>query len=119
MSERLLARVRRICLALPDTSERLSHNEPTFFAGKKVFVMFADNHHGDGRVAVWLPGTLEDQESRIAEDPQKFFRPPYVGPRGWLGVILKHVSVAELSLLIEAAYERVRAPRPKPKRRTR
>ncbi|MCB0236796.1 MAG: MmcQ/YjbR family DNA-binding protein, partial [Anaerolineae bacterium] len=55
MSNDQLERVRPLCLALPETSERLSHGEPTFFVHKKVFVMFADNHHDDGRVAVWLP----------------------------------------------------------------
>jgi hypothetical protein len=118
MSERLLARVRRLCLALPDTSERLSHGEPTFYVGKKVFVMFADNHHGDGRVAVWLAATRGEQESLIAQYPEKYFRPPYVGHRGWVGVILKKVSVAELGLLVEAAYELVDTPRPRSPLRT-
>jgi hypothetical protein len=54
MNEHPLERVRRICLALPGTSERLSHGEPTFFVQKKVFVMFANNHHNDGHIAVWL-----------------------------------------------------------------
>jgi hypothetical protein len=58
MSEKYLARMRRICMALPQTTERLSHGEPTFFAGKKVFAMFANNHHNDGRIAVWLPAWL-------------------------------------------------------------
>ena len=55
MSKKQLDRVRRICFALPETTERLSHGEPTFFVRNKVFVMFADNHHNDGRIAVWLP----------------------------------------------------------------
>ena len=54
-SDEQVERVRRLCRALPETNERLSHGEPTFFVGKRVFVMFADNHPGDGRVAVWLP----------------------------------------------------------------
>jgi hypothetical protein len=50
-----LERVRRICAALPETTEKLSHGEPTFFVGKKVYVMFANNHHDDGRIAIWIP----------------------------------------------------------------
>ena len=62
-------RVRRLCLALPATSERLSHGEPTFFVAKRVFVMFADNHHGDGRVAVWLPAPPGVQSALIEQAP--------------------------------------------------
>ncbi len=54
-AEEHLARVRRICLALPEATEKLSHGEPTFFVAKKVFAMFADHHHEDGHLAVWIP----------------------------------------------------------------
>lgn len=105
MSDAQLRRVRALCLALPETSERLSHGEPTFFVHKKVFVMFADNHHGDGRLAVWVPAPLGMQAARIAADPETFFRPPYVGHRGWVGLALDRVSDEVLSFHISLAWE--------------
>src|SRR5690606_31742842 len=100
-----LERVRRLCLALPGTSERLSHGEPTFFAGKKVFVMFANNHHGDGRVAVWVPAPPGMQAALIERAPEKFFRPPYVGVRGWVGLELAQVTDEELSFHVHLAWD--------------
>jgi hypothetical protein len=100
-----LERVRQICTALPETAERLSHGEPTFFVRGKVYVMFANNHHGDGRVAVWLPVPPGFQEGLIETSPSKFFRPPYVGVRGWVGVVLDAIDDAELQLYIETAWE--------------
>lgn len=97
-----------MCLALEGANERLSHGEPTFFVGKKVFVMFADNHHGDGRVAVWLPAPSGEQQRAISAAPERCFRPPYVGHRGWLGLVLDETSDAELSCRIESAWELVR-----------
>jgi hypothetical protein len=105
MSEQHLERVRRLCLALPQTSERLSHGEPTFFVHKKVFVMFANNHHNDGRIAVWLPVPEGFQEGLSERAPQVFFRPPYVGPRGWIGIVLEHMADAELEMYITMAWE--------------
>jgi hypothetical protein len=97
-------RVRRVCLALPETTEKLSHGAPTFFARKKVFVMLANNHHNDGHVAVWIPAAPGVQESMIEEAPETFFRPPYVGCRGWVGVELARVGDVELNELIGAAW---------------
>lgn len=104
MSETPIERVRRICLALPETSEKLSHGEPTFFVRKKVFVMFANNHHNDGHVAVWLPAPPGLQAVLIEAEPQKFFKPPYVGVRGWVGVELAAVGDDELSSHIREAW---------------
>lgn len=81
-----LIRLREICLSLPGATERLSHGEPTWFV-KKVFCMYADRHHND-RVAFWCPAPPGIQQALIEEDPAKFFRPPYVGPSGWIGVYL-------------------------------
>ena len=100
-----LARVRRLCLALPEAEERLSHGEPTFFVRNKVFVMFTDDHHGDGRVAVWLPVEPGLQEALIEKDPATYFRPPYVGHRGWVGIELDTIGDAELGAFIEEAWE--------------
>jgi hypothetical protein len=83
-----LENLRRLCLALPEVTERLSHGEPTWFIrGKKTFVMFA-NHHHDDRLAFWCAAPDGAQEMLVASDPERFFRPPYVGHRGWLGVYL-------------------------------
>jgi hypothetical protein len=82
-----LARVRAMCLALPGATERISHGEPTFFVRGKVFVMFANNHHGDGRIAVWLPVPDGLQQGIIDAAPRAFFKPPYVGSlRGHAGL---------------------------------
>jgi hypothetical protein len=96
-SEYHLHRVRRICSTLPETTEKLSHGEPTFFVRKKVYAMFANNHHDDGHVAVWIPAAPGVQEMLIHTSPEKFFRPPYVGVRGWVGVELEQVSEEELA----------------------
>lgn len=105
MNEPAIDRVRRLCLALPEASEKLSHGEPTFFVNKRVFVMFADNHHNDGRVAVWLPVPPGFQEALIDSDRETYFRPPYVGHRGWVGIELEHVSDDDLAFHIRTAWE--------------
>src|SRR6476620_275719 len=74
-----LERLRRLCLSIPGTMEKISHGEPTFFTPKRVFAMFANNHHNDGHVAVWLPVGPGVQEVMIEEAPQIYFRPPSVG----------------------------------------
>jgi hypothetical protein len=76
-------------MALPEANEKLSHGEPTWFAGKgKVFAMLDSHHHGSPHLAAWLPQPLGAQEALIDADPERFFRPPYVGPSGWVGVVL-------------------------------
>ena len=84
----VLDRLRALCLAQPGAEERVSHGAPTFFARGKTFAMFADNHHGDGRVAVWIKAPPGAQETLVAADPRRYFRPPYVGPSGWVGARL-------------------------------
>ena len=111
MKDDPLQRLRRICLALPETSERTSHGEPTFFVrDKKTFVMYADNHHNDGRVGFWCAGPAGFQSMLVEADPQRFFVPPYVGHRGWIGVRLDgEVDWDEIAVIVEGAY-RVVAP---------
>jgi hypothetical protein len=104
MSEEQLQRVRQICLALPETTEKLSHSEPTFFIRKKVFAMCANNHHNDGRIAVWLPVPPGMQTMLIEADPAKFFKPPYVSVRGWVGIELPQISDEELRYHLHNAY---------------
>ncbi len=105
-----LARVRKLCLAQPETSERLSHGEPTWFVKKKVFVMFANDHHGDGHVAVWLPVPEGVQAALIAETPRTYFRPPYVGVNGWVGIELARITDRRLAAHIELAWELIAPP---------
>ena len=81
-----LDRLRALCLALPGVSERVSHGEPSWFV-KRQFVTMADRHHDD-RVAFWAAAPEGAQQRWIAADPGRFFRPPYVGGRGWIGVYL-------------------------------
>lgn len=102
-----LERVRRICAALPETAERLSHGEPTFFVKGKVFVMFADNHHNDGHIAVWIPTPSGFQTDLIEADPRTYFKPPYVGVRGWVGIELARITDQDLTFHIQAAWELV------------
>jgi hypothetical protein len=100
-----LERVRKICFAFPETTERLSHGEPTFFVrGKKVFVMFANNHHGDGRIAVWVAAPLGLQELLVNTKPETFFKPPYVGVRGWIGIQLNQISDEDLQFYISGSW---------------
>ena len=100
-----LERVRRICSRLPETTEKLSHGEPTFFVKDKVFVMFADNHHNDGHIAVWLPVPSGFQNTLIESAPEIFFKPPYVGVRGWVGIELDHINDQDLTYHIQVAWE--------------
>jgi hypothetical protein len=79
-------RLRTICLALPGTIEKISHGEPTWHVGGKMFAQLDDHHHGADRLAVWLAAGLGDQELLVRKDPARFFVPPYVGHRGWIGV---------------------------------
>ena len=100
--------VRAICLALPGTTERPSHGSPAFFAGKRPFVMFMDNHHRDGRLALWCAAAAGVQEALVAADPERYFVPPYVGHRGWIGVRLdRGLDGDEVAGVIEDAHEAV------------
>jgi hypothetical protein len=103
-SEKHLQRVRRICLELPETWEKLSHGEPTFFVHKKVFAMFSNNHHDDGHIAVMIPSAIGIQEMLIEKSPKKFYRPAYVGVRGWVGIELDQVDDEELASHICEAW---------------
>ena len=103
-----LTSLRRICLAFPETTERLSHGEPTWFIrDKKTFVNYADHHHDD-RLAFWCAAPTGMQQSLVASDPEKFFVPPYVGHRGWLGVYLDvPVDWDEIADIVEDAYRMI------------
>jgi hypothetical protein len=104
-TETQIERVRRLALALPGATEKLSHGEPTFFVAKRVFVMFANNHHSDGHTAIWIPALPGAQATMIAEAPEIYFKPPYVGVKGWIGVELPRVSDEILADLIRRAWQ--------------
>ena len=103
-----LARLRRVCLSLPETTERLSHGEPTWFVrGKKTFVTYADHHHDD-RLAFWCAAPYGAQQAMVSAEPDRFFTPPYVGKRGWLGVYLDVlIDWDEIAAVVEEAYRSV------------
>jgi hypothetical protein len=103
-----LEKLRKLCLSYPETSERLSHGEPTWFIqDKKTFVMFA-NHHHDDRVAFWCAAPEGAQDVLTKAAPDRFFRPPYVGTRGWLGVYLDvPVDWDEIAQIVDDAYRAV------------
>jgi hypothetical protein len=104
--ERVLERLRELCLGLLETSERPSHGAPTFFVrGKKAFLMVLTDHHGDGRFAIWCAAPDGLQATLVGADPERFFAPPYVGHRGWLGVRLdRGLDWVELEGIVEDAY---------------
>jgi hypothetical protein len=102
----VLERVRAACLALPEVSERPSHGAPAFFVrGKRCFVMVMDDHHGDGRFALWCAAPQGMQHALVAGDPDSYFVPPYVGHRGWVGVRLdRRLPWEEIAGAIEDAW---------------
>ncbi len=104
--------VRARCLGLPEVNERLSHGSPTFFIrDKKTFVMCLDDHHGDGRLAIWVAAPPGVQATLVDEEPDRFFVPPYVGHRGWVGVRLdRDPDWDEIAQIVTDAY-RVVAPK--------
>jgi hypothetical protein len=114
---RALATVREICLALPETSERLSHGAPTFFIReKRSFATVWDNHHGDGRFALICAAPEGLQTALVAADPERFYVPPYVGHRGWIGVRLdRGFDRDEIAGLLEDAFAEVAPARLLPK----
>jgi hypothetical protein len=110
-----LKKVRALCLGFPDVAERASHGAPTFFArnGKgKSFVNFTDNHHNDGRIAVVVIAPPGFQEMVIDANPEAYYRPPYVGASGWVGVRLdRDLPWSEVVAVIEQAYRMVASAR--------
>lgn len=108
-----LPRLRKLCLALPEAHEVEAWGEPTFRVKNKIFAMYASagNHHGAGRHAVWLKQTPDNQDIMLSLAPKRFFKPPYVGPSGWVGIYLdQDTDWAELRELVRDAY-RLTAPK--------
>ena len=97
-----LRRVRHICSGLPNTTEKLSHGSPTFFH-KKVYCTFTK--HGGEQAAAWLPVPEGDQAALIRASPNVYFKPPYVGVYGWVGIMLDHIDEEELALHLHCAWK--------------
>ncbi|AGZ43687.1 MmcQ/YjbR family DNA-binding protein [Actinoplanes friuliensis] len=116
----MLAEVRRICLGLPGVTERLSHGAPTWFVnGQRTFVtLWEHGHHDNEFPHLWCAAPAGAQEELILADPARFFRPPYVGHRGWIGVRLDgDVGWDEIGELCQDAYDTVSRPKKSTSRR--
>jgi hypothetical protein len=108
----LLAKLEEIALALPEAKKILNHGRPSFAVREKTFVMFMDDHHGDGRIAIWCKAPPGDQADMVESDPKRYFVPPYVGPRGWVGVRLDvpKTSWKTIATIVRESY-RMTAPK--------
>lgn len=105
-------RVRAICLALPEVTERVSHGSPAFFLTKQFVALWPDGHHGNHFPQLWCAAPIGAQSGLMASDPDRFFKPPYVGARGWIGVRLDGtVDYDEIEMLCEDAYRCVATKR--------
>jgi hypothetical protein len=104
----IVERVREICLSFPEATERVSHGAPAFYVKKQFVMLWADGHHDHHFPHLWCAAPVGVQAELVDTEPERFFRPPYVGGRGWLGVRLdKQVDWAELAAICEDAYRTV------------
>ena len=111
-NEKRLARLRAIALGMPATDEAINHGRPCFRVREKTFVMFLDNHHGDGRVAIWCKAPPGAQSMIVEADPERFFVPPYVGPKGWIGARLdRKPDWMAIRALVEESYAMTAEPK--------
>lgn len=103
-----LVTVRKVCLGLPGATEKVAWGAPTFRVKDRLFAMYANNHHGDGRIALWVKAPVGEQDVLVDAHPERFFVPPYVGPSGWVGVRLdRGIAREELAAIVEAGYRMV------------
>ena len=100
-------RARRICMALPEVEEKAAWSAPTFRVKGKMFAMYLNNHHGDGRIALWLKAPTGVQEMLVEAAPEKFFIPPYQGPFGWIGIHLDRTDDDEIAAHVMQAWRMV------------
>jgi len=108
-----IKRLREICLALPEATEKEAWGECTFRIGGRMFAMTDNNHHDSGRVAAWCKAPPMVQEILVGSDPKRFFKPPYLGHKGWVGVRLDvEVDWDQIAGIVEDGY-RMTAPAPK------
>lgn len=102
----LFERIQKLCLSFPGSIERLSHGTPTFFINnKQSFVQYWVNHHNDGIIALWASAAAGVQSILIESNSEVYFRPPYVGHLGWIGIRLdRDATWTEISGVVEDAY---------------
>jgi hypothetical protein len=104
-----LARLRKICLKLPETTEVEAWGAPTFRVKGKIFAMYAkpEGHAGGGRAGLWCAAAQVDQDLLISSDPERFFKPPYVGVKGWVGVYIdRSPDWDAVTYIVRAAWRR-------------
>ena len=107
-----LERLRKVCFSLPEVTEKEAWGEPTFRVRDKLFAMFATDHHHDGNIAVWCKAAMGMQEVLIDADPERFFKPPYVGPKGWIGIRLDgKVDWDEVHALLAESWRMTAPPK--------
>ena len=115
-----LAKIRTIVAAWPEVEEKLSHGSPAWFVGKRQVAALGDNHHGDGRLALWCAAPAGAQAMLVDSEPEHYFVPAYVGRLGWVGVRLdRGLAWRDVAGALERAYEHVVAkagPRARPER---
>lgn len=115
-NERTLAKLRELCLALPDSSESINHGRPCFVVNKKTFAMFLDDHHRDGRVAIWCKAPPGAQMMIVEGDPIRYFVPPYVGPSGWIGARLdRGPDWGAVAALVAESHAMTAKPKARPR----
>lgn len=108
MSETPLERVRRLCLALPEATEKEAWGAPTFrVRDKRMFAIYAEHHHGDERIALWANAPVGAQAVLVGSEPERFFVPPYVGPKGWVGIDLAATSDERIAECLRESYRLV------------
>jgi len=108
-ADEVLSRLRTICTGLPEVTERPSHGSPSWFVReKRTVASFVNDHHGDGILGFWCPAPPGVQGELVAQEPERFFVPPYVGHHGWIGVRLDtDVDWDEVAGILEDAYRHV------------
>ena len=111
-SKSLADRVRSICMSLPEVTEKTSHSAPAFFVKKQFLHLWVDGHHENHFPHLWCAAPVGVQQELIETEPQRFFRPPYVGSRGWLGVRLDgKADWGEIAELCKDAYRVIAPPK--------
>ncbi len=109
-TDEFLTRLRQVCTALPEVTERVSHGAPTFFVReKKVLCTYhPDGMHGQHGTSIWVPAPPGVQEQLVEDEPERFYRPPYVGHRGWVGVRLdRDLDWDEIDGIVRDGYQQI------------
>lgn len=113
MNDDPLSRLRAICLALPEATERPSGQHAAFLVRKKTFAYFLDDHHGDGRVALNCKIPPELREILLGSAPERYFIPPYLGHHGWIGVYLDLAAATDWDEIADLVADSYRLIAPK------